>query len=140
MISTEIECGFELAKSDEGAPILTSSEFTELSISHSNGYFAIFLSRDIPVGIDVENSRKIAQSGTSYFLNSTEDKPWTNNDLLAIWGAKESYFKKMKGNIKDLRIEASTLSISESEVWLLCAGNQHVFSLAQTDSYTLVYG
>ena len=92
------------------------------------------------MGIDVEISREIAQSGTSYFLNNDEQKPWTNSNLLAIWGAKESCFKKLKGNIKDLRQEASTLSISRSEVKLLCNSEEHVFNLDQTNNYTLVYG
>lgn len=140
MISREIECDFELTKDDIGAPILVSSKFSEVSISHSNGYFAVFLSREIPVGIDVEICREIPPSGTSYFLNSSEEKPWTNNELSAIWGAKESYFKKMKGDVKDLRKEASILSISDTKVRLLCREKQHVFNLDQTDKYTLVYG
>ena len=93
-----------------------------------------------PIGIDIESTREIAGPGTSYFLNSSENKQWTNSELLSIWGAKESYFKKMKGRVDDLRSEATTLRISNTFVDLICNGKNHSFCVDQTEKYTLVYG
>ena len=137
ILSNELD-EFSLNRAESGAPELKSKDYSEISISHSNGYFALYLS-NLSVGIDIETPRKIPSIGTSYFLNPCESKDWSNEELIAIWCTKEALFKKQKGAIVDLRIDATVIEVGKM-IKIEFKGEVFAFYLIQTQKYTLVYG
>ena len=90
-----------------GQPQITIDSTLFLSISHSEGWFAIFVA-NVPVGIDIQEQRKSIIRGKAYFVNKRDlllEQSLQNLHL--IWGAKEAFYKKQEGQINDLREEVS---------------------------------
>jgi phosphopantetheinyl transferase len=90
-----------------GQPQITIDSTLFLSISHSEGWFAIFVA-NVPVGIDIQEQRKSIIRGKAYFVNKRDlllEQSLQNLHL--IWGAKEAFYKKQEGQISDLREEVS---------------------------------
>lgn len=139
LVEEEIEGCIEISRNKNGAPFISCKSFNEISISHSSNFYCVFLSRTESVGVDIEAIRIIRQEGISYFINENEVQKWNNEELLAIWGAKESLYKKFKGRINDLRVDATTKEVSDF-VLLEYKGNEYSFNVIQNEKYTLVYG
>ena len=108
----------DLCYKDSGQPMLAANSKEYISISHSHGWFAIYLASE-PIGIDIEIERAKIVEGKDWFINEAElPKYLTQHELQLMWGAKEAYYKKLEGQIEDLRkevtlkqIEASTLLV-----------------------------
>jgi len=69
-----------------------------ISITHSFHFSAIIVSKDIPVGIDIEKQRDKIVKIANKFTPLREYKIIANHDALVskltiVWGAKESLFK-----------------------------------------------
>jgi len=108
----------ELYYKSTGQPMLTMDSSEYLSLSHSMGWFAIYISTD-PVGIDIEVERVSIRDGKSWFVNPSEwDLFLTHEELHYVWGAKESYYKKCEGQIGDLRQEVTIKHIQASTLLL----------------------
>lgn len=138
LVHDELEGVFEISRNNDGAPYIKSDKFSEISISHSSNFFCVYLASEA-VGVDIEADRLIKQAGKSYFINDNENQDWSNAELLAIWSGKESLYKKLKGQINDLRLDATTEEISDKVV-LEYNGERFSFDLFQNGEYTLVYG
>lgn len=99
------ELGFhnDLLYKQNGQPYLKDLKNVFISISHSNGVIAIYISKQA-IGIDVEHERKSMFEGRAYFVNSEEEQlDLTQKLLQLIWGAKEAFYKQLEGQIADLK-------------------------------------
>ncbi len=86
----------EVCYSDSGKPLLCGGS-QYISISHTAGYVAVALHRELNVGVDVEVFGTKVLKLYSRFLNSAEiDSIDKGNELVAMllhWSAKESFYK-----------------------------------------------
>lgn len=100
---------------ENGQPYLLGLDNTYLSISHSNGVIAIYIASQA-VGIDVEHLRKSMFDGRNYFVNEIEENELelTPECLQLIWGAKEAFYKKLEGQITDLKNDVTLISYNLS--------------------------
>lgn len=132
----------KLEHTEKGAPFLPQLPELNLSISHSETWFALGFSKTHAVGIDIEAHGTILQKVENYFLTTTELKRFqpTERDLCVLWGAKESVFKVLRGEVTNLKDDIEIVSMDENRV--VATGNGHLFSLnhEHTDFYTLVFG
>lgn len=85
---------------DDGSPYMDNGPF--VSISHTDGYAAVILSRDNEVGIDIEVRSSRALKLVTRF--ESEGEFYTNSDSATLcWSAKESVFKRLGGKVSDFR-------------------------------------
>ena len=89
----------DLFYDSNGAPFLKNN--LNISISHTNNYSAIALSKN-PVGIDIQDYREKILSIRDKFINEFEIElidTHSVNDLTILWSIKESIYKiyKKKG-------------------------------------------
>ena len=122
-----------------GQPVFAASK-EHLSISHSDGWFAVYIAHE-KVGVDIQvRSPRIAQ-GKNYFLNENE-RHLEDTDLLhLIWGAKEALYKKYGGEMHDLREEVTFESLDDSSqsLYLIYKGDIERFSYRIETEYFLVW-
>lgn len=131
---------YQLSHQLDGSPFLIGLEESNISISHSNNVFAIYLSKVNAVGVDVELMTKQLSRGKHYFLNKNEmETAWTNEDLYAIWCAKEAYYKFIKGNVKAINEELTILNITDKEIEGLFNNEIINFSIERLKDIVLVY-
>lgn len=125
----------------EGAPFLKNDDSQYLSISHSNGWFAVYLDK-VPVGVDIQVFNTSLGRGSSYFINKKEQK-WADQELYLqlIWCAKEAVFKKYGGKIKDLKNEVTTknIDIEIDNITVNFNGNCEQLCFFLLPNCTLVY-
>lgn len=114
--------GYDLEKLDyklTGQPVLMSESKEYISISHSQNWFALYIA-SAPVGIDIEVERISIAQGKDWFMNVRESSLYQTADALhLIWGAKEAYYKKLEGIIKDLREEVTITEIDTSSLSIM---------------------
>lgn len=80
-----------------GRPYM-ASQTVHISISHTNGYAAVALSPNTPVGIDIEQMGEKVRRVSAKFLSDEELASIATGDneipnLLIHWSAKETMFK-----------------------------------------------
>jgi len=86
---------FEINYLDNGKPVLAHPQ-RFLSVSHSKGFVAVFLSKTQPVGVDIEKISDRIQKVVPKFLNETEQQNSDLSDSALLhfyWGAKEAVYK-----------------------------------------------
>ena len=86
----------DLFYDSNGAPFLKNN--LNISISHTNNYSAIALSKN-PVGIDIQDYREKILSIRDKFINEFEIElidTHSVNDLTILWSIKESIYKIYK--------------------------------------------
>ena len=128
-----------LLHKDSGAPFLKNSDY-KISISHSSNLFAIYLSKKLTIGIDIERIKKDLNKGKHYFLNASEIKVgWKPNELYLIWSAKESFYKLLEGNITDLKNDVTVLNISDNEVQLIHKSKNYTLNYLNQLDWVLVF-
>lgn len=83
-----------IAKNEHQAPLLIEAQ-QQISLSHTRGLAAAALSKNAPVGIDVEYKSERVMRIAPKFLNDEEQDAFMNNwrDCLACWCAKEALYK-----------------------------------------------
>jgi phosphopantetheinyl transferase len=103
-----------LEHKSNGAPSILHSTYSNISISHSGSYFAIYLS-NTPVGVDIQIFKDSLVKGLSYFVNQKEESTihLSENNLHLIWAAKEAFYKKNSGEIEDLKNDVTIQKIDE---------------------------
>ena len=117
ILSKLVELGFEesLNHKSTGQPFIQGRDDIFLSISHSNGIIAIYCA-NCPIGIDIEHKRSSLFQGRSYFVNEREEKLDLTEELLQIiWGAKEAFYKKLEGQIVDLKNDVTICFVDMEE-------------------------
>ena len=123
-----------------GQPVFRNSE-KHLSISHSDGWFAVYIASE-PVGIDVQVPSPRLEQGKHYFLNEQEQHLTDLDTLHAIWGAKEALYKKYGGQLADLRGEVTFQSydVYMQKIKLLFSDRLESFTVFNRANYWLVFG
>ncbi len=127
-----LKLGFDTAVlyRESGQPYLEHYPEFFVSISHSKGWFAVYVAVH-PVGIDIEVENPRIKEGASYFVNEQEQSFIGNlPDLHLIWGAKEAFYKLKEGAVSDLKNEVTLTSIEP--------GNR-LQVLFEQEFYTLQY-
>ena len=130
----------ELDHEPNGAPILTNSN-GHISISHSESWFAIYLSNHQAVGVDLEVHTEQIEKTKTYFLseNEIEQLQPSTEQLHICWGIKESVFKMLRGNIHSLKEEIQITSIEENQAQAIFHQQYINLKFLQTHNFTLVY-
>ena len=129
----------DLTYGEKGNPILLNNA-NFISISHSNGYFALYISK-FPNGVDIQTFKE-RMSGGSHFFLTEEEKKWSSHiDLHLIWSAKEAIFKKMKGEFSNYLLEISVIELDKEHHRLLVSyfGKTEELHFLLSDKMVLVY-
>ncbi len=94
---------YKVYHDNDGAPYLKELKSIEISISHSDNYFALYCSSKGAIGVDIQLRTKDLRSHADYFLNNTElHQDWSNDQLYIIWGVKEVLYKMLKGKVSNI--------------------------------------
>lgn len=124
---------------ESGQPMLSHDSTKFLSISHSNGWFAVYIAAE-PVGIDIEVERETITEGKDWFINPVElPKHKSRRALHLVWGAKEAYYKKQEGQIADLRKDVSVERIEVDTLILEHAGKEEQLFYRQIENTYVVW-
>jgi len=129
----------ELGYKASGQPYLVNHPDLFISISHSKGWIAVYIS-ETPVGIDIESDNPRILMGTDYFVNDNESQFLGDlKSLHLIWGAKEAFYKWKEGQISDLKNEVTILKIEQNKQIHICYRNTiHLFECIQEEGVTVV--
>jgi 4'-phosphopantetheinyl transferase len=95
----------ELFYNEHGKPILQSGDFA-ISISHSEKYAAVLLTKSNRAGVDVQKIKADIGKGIDYFLNNQEQLWVDKADFILLnilWSCKESVFKYVSSHELDIR-------------------------------------
>ncbi len=123
---------------ESGQPILENHPELFISISHSKGWFAVYIS-DKPIGIDIEVKNQRLSDGSSYFLNEKENQfQHKVDDLEVIWGVKEAFYKLKEGKIFDLKNDVTTIDIQQKHVVIEYQNKHFVFEFVRENGVTIV--
>lgn len=131
----------EILYKENGQPYLKDLPNVFISISHSNGVLAVYIANQA-VGIDIEFERASMFEGRHYFVNEQEEKiDLSQETLQLIWGAKEAFYKKMEGQIADLKNEVtiSIIRTEEEKIGVLYASASMELKFHCWDDLYLVY-
>ncbi len=124
---------------ENGQPALTNLPNLNISVSHSKGWFAVYVSTK-KVGVDIEVPKENIDKGKDYFLNHSESlKNFSKQQLAIVWGSKEAFFKAFSGEIDDLKEEVSCVEIDDLNVQLSYKSSIYNLSYIQDIDKTLVY-
>lgn len=100
-----------------GAPILNKkikiddAFYSNISISHSGGWFAFYFSKSRE-GVDIQLLKENIKDAPYFFMKDSEIEKFNSiNDFHLIWGAKEAFYKKLLGNIKNTKEDLEVLNI-----------------------------
>jgi phosphopantetheinyl transferase len=122
-----------------GQPFLDNQPDLCLSISHSQGWFALAVS-SLPIGVDIQVARPRIQQGRDYFCNARENHFSSLTELHLIWGVKEAYFKRIGGNVDDLKDAIQVVSIENGTVLAKTAQEDLSFNYFLLNDAYLVVG
>ena len=150
LLFTMLERQVQVEYNGLGAPMLPEYEGLNISISHTKGYVAVALSKDNPVGIDVEQIERPVEGKESRvervrsrFMGDREHAD-TTVGLLLHWSAKETVYKVMGREtvdfMTDLCIEPFDEQEYESEMTLKDSfGHTHTVNYKVFDEFVLTY-
>lgn len=131
-----------LERKQNGAPIVKNEVYKFISISHVKGWYAIYVSSNSPVGIDIQTPKKSLLKGKDYFINSREAN-FAKDDfnLHLIWCGKEAIFKKLKGLVDDLKEEVTTVELNtkENEIKMKYKNRIEIFRYLSCSDFVLVW-
>lgn len=123
-----------------GAPYLIGIEKVYVSLSHSGEYYAFYFSANPYVGIDVEIKRNINRIGADYFLSIHELKyNWSPEELLCIWGVKETYLKIKKGNLSNWKEAIRVEEVGKELIKTISNDGTLIFNRICEGDYNLIY-
>lgn len=131
----------DLDHKSNGAPFIESQPEIHLSISHSDTWFVLYISRELAVGVDIEINSDQIKKTQSYFLSNTEIDQFSEScaKLQICWGIKEAIYKLFQGNLKSLKNEIEIISINNNRALAKVKSQEFQLNYFQTDIYTLVY-
>lgn len=133
--------GTELRHELNGAPILNHQPGLHISISHSDNWFAIYVSTKQHIGIDLEIHSIQIERTKKYFLTKSEMESLqpTIEEAKICWGIKESVFKMLRGNMKSMLEEVEIVSIGKNEARAKFQNQMIKIKHQQSQSFVLVY-
>lgn len=115
----EKNCAMRIHYREDGSPYLDGKLF--ISISHTDGYAAVFLNTGIPVGVDIETRSPRALKLVSRF--EAEGGKYADPDSATVcWSAKECVFKLLGEEFSDFRKTMHIRSFSPVRSGILRVG------------------
>ncbi|MCO5260245.1 MAG: 4'-phosphopantetheinyl transferase superfamily protein [Crocinitomicaceae bacterium] len=123
-----------------GQPYLENFPDLHLSISHSKGWIAVYIS-DKPIGIDIEFENPRIMYGVTYYINKDEEQFIdTIQDLHIVWGAKEAFYKWKEGKIADSKNDITITNINRetNQVSVQFENETYLFDFLQEGEITIV--
>lgn len=132
---------YELEHELNGAPTLKNHPHLHISISHSDQWFAVYISEQFRVGIDIEIQSSGIDKAKKLFLNEWEisNLQLSEDHLKIAWGIKESVFKMCRGDIRSLSKDIRITSIRKNQAEAFCKNQKINLQFQQSDTFTLVY-
>lgn len=131
----------QLIHESNGAPLFKNRSGLNISISHSVNWFAIYVSEEENIGIDIEIHSERIKRIANYFLTEKEVdllQP-TTEQLRVCWGVKESVFKLYRGKIKSILNEIEVVSIEKNQAIAKCENRKIRLAYQQEELFTLVF-
>jgi phosphopantetheinyl transferase len=128
-----------------GQPFIENRPDLSVSVSHSNGWIALYLSEKETIGVDIQTYTSNLDRGRSWFLNAEETTSFaalSEHGLYVIWCAKEAFYKQLSGTISSLRDEVTVLPFDlqpQGTVRILYKENTYALAYLQDEEKTLVY-
>ena len=124
-----------------GAPFLENNKQKNISISHSGNWFALYVSENGPVGIDIQLMEFPLEIAEEHFLipeevNLVETR---RNRLYLAWCAKEAAFKCLRGRLTDLKNDFTITSLTDNSVKISTKTNQILISAEQKENLVLAF-
>jgi len=126
---------------ENGAPFIKGYD-NFISISHSDNLFAIQISNENIVGIDIQIYKEGIEKGINYFVNENDRKniDFNRDSLHLIWAVKEAVYKLLKGKVNRYKEDLTILSISECDIVKVKYENRIVkCKFILHDKFILVY-
>ena len=126
---------------ENGAPYIRGYD-DYISISHSDNFFAIQISNENIVGVDIQIYKEGIEKGMNYFVNNNDKKNIEINrdSLHIIWAVKEAVYKLLKGKVNRYKEDLTILSISDSDIVKVQFDNRIVkCKFILHDKFILVY-
>lgn len=135
-----IEGPFEIEHTQHGVPIL-SNRSENISISHSEKYYAVQKTVEGKAGVDIQVLGKNLYEGRSYFVNTSEEKIFemSNKNLYILWAVKETVYKMMGGEVANYKEDITILSIGEQEVEVSFNSRRIICRYEINDDFILSY-
>jgi len=86
---------FTISYKNTGKPILNHPVYKHISISHSRDFVAVFVHKELDIGLDIENTKRNYQSIEKRYLSDAELIEVNGNPKpqCIYWCAKEAIFK-----------------------------------------------
>lgn len=129
-----------------GEPYLPVFPGLFISISHSGGWYAVYISSSQRVGVDIQVLRESILKGTDYFLNDLErsNAHWIKDlDILhRLWGAKEALYKLLGGAEQEPEKAFTASTVETKDPGMLAIeheGKEYLLTAAKYEEYYLVY-
>lgn len=104
----------EITEGPYGKPYFKDLSHLYFNLSHNNDSLVLLLSNFGEVGVDLENTQRVAALNTRKWL-SPQEQNWSQEQALKLaflWTRKEAYSKALGGG---LRLDFSTLDVRSSE-------------------------
>lgn len=130
-----------LSHRSNGAPFIESRHDLFISISHSENWFALYVSRKQSVGVDVECFSTKIEGIKTHFLseNEIQDLQPRLVQLHVCWGIKESIIKRSGGEVADFQKSIQIQSIAENLASATFQESRIELNHAISRQYVLVY-
>ena len=131
-----------IAYKESGAPYIPSLPHMHLSISHSKNWYAILLSTQKPLGVDIQVIHKTSLfKGRGYYINDREEAclELSELNLYLIWCAKEALYKSRKGNVLNYKESLTVRAIEEKIIKTEVDGENIDCAYQIDDDVILVY-
>jgi phosphopantetheinyl transferase len=114
LLNDMIGPAFQLSYDSEGRPILRNEIYKYISITHSADYVGIIVHKYLPVGIDVESTRRKFNAIAHRFLSTDEMEKTANEPILQclFWCTKEAVFKLVEESGIDFRKQINVCSFN----------------------------
>lgn len=131
----------EIIRDENGAPYFEDPNLPFLSISHSNNWFAIQLSQEDRVGVDIQVMKDDISKGMRYFVNEKEEGLLELNtlNLNIVWAAKEAVYKYKKGKLEYYKEAMTVISIENDEITVLVENEKVRCKYLLMENFVLVY-
>ena len=126
---------------ENGAPFIKGYD-NYISISHSGNLFAIQISNENIIGVDIQIYKEGIEKGMNYFVNNNDKKNIEINrdSLHIIWAVKEAVYKLLKGKVNRYKEDLTILSIADSDiVKVQCESRIVQCQFILNDKFILVY-
>ncbi len=126
---------------ESGAPFIVEFPEKNISISHSQDYYAIQLSDKNKVGVDIQVFKKNLAKGRDYFVNEWEEKSLdlTELNLHLVWSAKEAFYKLQEGDIEKYKDEMIVREIGVNQIMIENDGVRFNLSYQFSEHFVLVH-